>query len=290
MCAERTGDTMLQHTFCHIPGIGTKTEKRLWAAGVRSWPDVLNGPAPANRPFNNAYVKARIEESIWYVEHHDVRNLARLLPTNQHWRLFGEFRDTTAYLDIETSGGAAGFDHITTIALYDGNKVYHYVWNENLRHFPDDIFKYDLLVTFNGKSFDVPMLNRCFGIRLDQAHIDLLHVLRSLGYRGGLKGCERKLGLHRAELDGVDGYCAVLLWAHYVRTADRRALDTLLAYNILDAVNLEALMVIAYNLKLAETPFSEELRLPLPEPPANPFVADEDTISRIMRIRHYSSL
>ena len=28
---------MLQNTFCHIPGIGTKTEQRMWSAGVLSW-------------------------------------------------------------------------------------------------------------------------------------------------------------------------------------------------------------------------------------------------------------
>jgi uncharacterized protein len=281
---------MLRHTFCHIPGIGPKTEKSLWANGLLSWDDALNEIVCATKPHCNDYVKSRIRESRWYLERRDARNLARSLPTNQHWRMFGEFRDATAYLDIETSGGASGFDHITTIALYDGETIFHYVWNENLHQFREDIIKYDLIVTFNGKSFDIPMIKRCFGIRVDQAHIDLLHVLRSLGYRGGLKGCERKLGLHRAELDGVDGYCAVLLWAHYVRTADRKALDTLLAYNVLDAVNLETLMVTAYNLKLAETPFYKELRLPLPEPPHNPFDADEKTISRIMSIRGFSSL
>ena len=28
---------MLQHTFCHIPGIGMKTERKLWEAGITSW-------------------------------------------------------------------------------------------------------------------------------------------------------------------------------------------------------------------------------------------------------------
>lgn len=280
---------MLNRTFCHISGIGPKTERSLWAKGVLSWDDALNRCAAADKLHINEYVKARIRESGWYLERRDARYFARLMPANQSWRLFGEFRDATAYLDIETSGGASGFDHITTIALYDGESIYHYVWNENLYRFPEDIMKYDLLVTFNGKSFDVPMINRYFGIRMDQAHIDLMYVLRSLGYRGGLKRCERALGLHRAELDGVDGYCAVLLWSHYMRTADRRALETLIAYNILDAVNLESLMVTAYNLKLLETPFYEELRLPVPEPPDNPFEADEDMIAAIVRLRQFLS-
>ncbi len=28
---------MLHQTFCHIPGIGMKTERKLWEAGITSW-------------------------------------------------------------------------------------------------------------------------------------------------------------------------------------------------------------------------------------------------------------
>jgi len=51
-----------------------------------------------------------------------------------------------------------------------------------------------------------------FGIELNQVHIDLRYVLRSLGYTGGLKGCEKQAGIDRGNLEGVDGYFAVLLW------------------------------------------------------------------------------
>jgi hypothetical protein len=59
-------------------------------------------------------------------------------------------------------------------------------------------------------------------------------------------------------------------------------LETLLAYNVLDAVNLETLMVMAYNEKLAATPFADTHLLPLPEVPRNPFEPHEGTIKRIM--------
>ena len=104
---------------------------------------------------------------------------------------------------------------------------------------------------------------------------------KNLGYTGGLKGCEKKLGIDRHELDGVNGYFAVLLWYDYRKKNNQKALDTLLAYNTLDAVNLHQLMVTAYNLKLKETPFYEEHRLELPEPVQNPFEADVETLERI---------
>ena len=67
---------------------------------------------------------------------------------------------------------------------------------------------------------------------------------------GGLKSCERQLGLERPGLEEIDGYLAVLLWRDYRRRHDPRTLETLLAYNAQDTLVLEALMVEAYNRKL----------------------------------------
>ena len=66
-------------------------------------------------------------------------------------------------------------------------------------------------MTYNGKSFDIPFIESHFGAKLTHAHIDLRYILASLGYRGGLKGCEKQLGIDRGDLKNVDGYFAVLL-------------------------------------------------------------------------------
>jgi len=118
---------------------------------------------------------------------------------------------------------------------------------------------------------------------MGHVHIDLRYVLASLGYRGGLKGCERMLGMDRGDLEGIDGYFAVLLWDDFRRKGNQKALDTLLAYNTLDVVNLEALMVAAYNGKLNDTPFLRTHKLPIPSSPEVPFKADQETIERIKR-------
>lgn len=138
-------------------------------------------------------------------------------------------------------------------------------------------------MTYNGKCFDLPILRGTFGLALDQAHIDLRYVLASLGYKGGLKGCERHLGLDRGDLANVDGFFAVLLWRDYRMRRNAQALETLLAYNIRDVVNLEALLVKAYNLKAAQTPFGPSVTMPLPPPPLEPFQAHGPTIQRLMR-------
>jgi uncharacterized protein len=46
-------------------------------------------------------------------------------------------------------------------------------------------------------------------------------------------------------------------------------------------LNLETLMVKAYNMKLKDTPFSRTHALPLPEIPDMPFKPDRPTIERI---------
>ena len=116
---------------------------------------------------------------------------------------------------------------------------------------------------------------------MPHAHIDLRFLLHSLGYKGGLKGCEKMLGLDRAELAGVDGFFAVLLWNDYLERGDRRSLETLLAYNVLDAVNLERLMVVAYNLKVKDTPFYLANHLEIPPDVANPFKPHMGTVKRL---------
>jgi uncharacterized protein YprB with RNaseH-like and TPR domain len=276
---------MLRNTFCHIPGVGLKTEQRLWGAGITSWEAVLGPDNGHDVRAAGRLDAALLRESLRHYEGADPAWFGERLPPGQVWRLFHDFRGSCAYLDIETTG-LSNFGHITTIALYDGRTVRHYVHGHNLHQFARDVGEYRLLVTYNGKSFDFPFIERCLGVRLAQAHIDLRYVLKSLGLRGGLKGCERQMGLERPGMEEVDGFVAVLLWQEFGRSRNERALESLLAYNVQDAVNLELLMVLAYNRKLAElagVPFTAGYRLPTPAPPPNPFRVDAATVRRVLR-------
>jgi len=93
-----------------------------------------------------------------------------------------------------------------------------------------------------------------------------------------VKKCEKSLGMDREELDGVDGYFAVLLWNEYKRNQNQKALETLLAYNIEDVINLELLMIKSYNLMIENTPFSKSHTIDEPAKPQNPLKADLKTI------------
>jgi uncharacterized protein YprB with RNaseH-like and TPR domain len=136
---------------------------------------------------------------------------------------------------------------VTVVGLYDGRRKRSFVKGVNLEDLPDALEGVRLLVTFNGSRFDVPFLRRAFPrMRLDQLHVDLMNPLHRLGFWGGLKKIERRLGIERSdETAGMSGFDAVRLWAEY-EAGDDDALDTLIAYNREDVVNLEPLANFAY--------------------------------------------
>ena len=271
---------MLKNTFLHIPGIGNKTEQQFWDSCIHSWKDFTqNCPIRLSQSKIDTIIRS-LEESRQHIKSNNPNYFSDLLPANLHWRFFPEFRQTTVYLDIETTGLESRQNEITTIALYNGNSITYYVNGYNLDNFLDDIKKYKVIVTYNGKCFDVPFIESYFGIKLDHAHIDLRYILGSLGYKGGLKGCEIQLGIDRGDLKNIDGFFAVLLWYDYRKNGNQKALETLLAYNIQDVLTLENLMIISYNMKIRETPFYRN-RLPEPVLPDIPFDVDTKTVERI---------
>ncbi len=270
---------MLINTFLHLPGVGEKTEQRLWASGVHSWSDALLASSTAKS------WRLLLEASLRHLTARNPAYFAQLLPANQQWRLYHDFCSRCAFVDIETTG--LGLDsNITTVALYDGASLRTYVRGQNLDQFAKDIVDYPLLVTYNGKSFDVPILERGLGARMPKAHIDLRYVLAGLGLKGGLKNVERQLGMQRPGLREVDGFVAVLLWQEYQRRGNVKALETLLAYNAHDVINLHSLAVHAHNEYLKKTPFGPRHKLETPSLPEVPFHPDAILVERFTRIRH----
>ncbi|RJP86119.1 MAG: exonuclease [Desulfobacteraceae bacterium] len=283
---------MLKNTFSHLTKIGPKREAALWENAICSWDDLLAALDTNSRSTKRLAppVKKELEDSLTCYADHNARWFADRLPSTDTWRLFPDFQNSVAYVDIETTGlnMPGSPPDITTIALYDGKTVRWYVNGKNLDDFKKDILQYKLLVTFNGKTFDVPVIESFFNIRMNQAHIDLRYVLKSLGYSGGLKRCEQKLGIRREGLDGVDGFFAVMLWDDYRHRKNIKSLETLLAYNIEDTVNLERLMVMAFNQKISRFHHVSVDRLPEPVAPSLPFAPDMATIDRIKYQRPHS--
>jgi uncharacterized protein YprB with RNaseH-like and TPR domain len=239
---------VLQNTFLHVPGIARTTEKRLWKEGCECWEDLLASPSKWSLgSANRTSARRHLEKSYEALKNKEHQFFRHGLGMRQAWRAFPEFRDSCAYLDIETDGNAG--NSVTMIGIYDGKNYQCLIQGDDLENFRDVISHYSMVITFFGFSYDIPVLEKRFpGLDIDQIHIDLCPMLAQLGMRGGLKKIEKELGIERSsETQGLTGRDAVWLWRKYSAHDDTNALKRLIAYNKEDCVNLERLAEYAYD-------------------------------------------
>jgi len=263
---------VLCSTFQLAPGLGATREKRLWESGVARWADYdgqVRLPAALDHALRGAIAAAQEAHAAG-----DLSRLAALVPSCEHWRLLGELAPGAAYLDIETSDDAVAFAGISAIGLLDARGPRILLAERDLHLFPELASAWQLLVTFNGGAFDLPILRRAFpGWQPPPVHVDLRHVLPRLGQRGTLKHVERNIGglhlarpAHLAELDGVG---ASGLYRRG-RAGDRAAWRRFAEYNLYDVIGLRTLAAYAHNSLcerlVARAPALRAFVSPLPVP------------------------
>ncbi len=113
------------------------------------------------------------------------------------------------------------------------------------------------LVTFNGKCFDIPLLETRFALArrradwLDLPHLDLLHPARRM-WRRRLASCsltsleEQVLGVRR-ESD-LPGWLIPTVYFQFLRTGDFRPLEVVFEHNRRDLLGLVALTLLVARL------------------------------------------
>lgn len=245
---------MIKSTFICIPGIGEKTEEYLWSKGILTW-DIFR---KKNRVRGLSINKRKlIEEYLDKMEKEFYRYhasfFAKYLPGKEYWRIYKDYLNKTLFLDIETTGLSLYYDKITVIGTFDGNEIKIFIKDSNLEEILDYIQNYEILITFNGKLFDVPFIKKAFpDIRIPPLHIDLRYLLRNLGIKGSLKNIEKKLAIIRPDcLQETNGKKATVLWNKFIR-GDDKALEELILYNIYDVINLKYLMDFCYIKKFSQ--------------------------------------
>ncbi len=165
------------------------------------------------------------------------------------------------YLDTETTGlggGAGTIAFLVGLAWFADDEL----WLEQLlltspvdeaallEALDERLAQASMLVTFNGKSFDWPLLMGRYVMNHRPApaqlpHLDLLHVARRLHkQRIGsvtLKRVESEvLGLQRGP--DIDGAEIGPRYAHYLRTGDETALQIVIEHNATDVLSMAALV------------------------------------------------
>ena len=166
------------------------------------------------------------------------------------------------YLDTETTGlgpgagtvafliGLAFWDH--DIGLVCEQLLVRQLGEEApvLARVAERIKQASMLVTFNGKSFDLPVLRTRFVMGRsafpdEPPHLDLVHVARRLhhgrGFGARLGAVEREvLGFVR-ENDVPSGEVSQC-YLHFLRTGDTRALMGVVDHNLWDVVSMAAIV------------------------------------------------
>ena len=228
----------IENSFIGVRGVGETTERRLWTNGVTHWEEFdgsIVGRTLAAR------IESYIEEGWDRLDRGDLGYFADGLPTSSRWRLYENAVDEACFLDIETTGLDAPRHEVTTVSVHQDGHTRTFVNGRDLtaERLDEELSGAGLLVTFNGRRFDVPFLETCFDLEVDVPHLDLMYPCQRLDLRGGLKRIERDVGIERDRPD-ISGRDAVRLWHEYER-GDERALETLVSYNRADTVNLQTL-------------------------------------------------
>lgn len=241
----------IENSFIPVTGVGETTERRLWEHGITHW-EAFDGSVVGETLADRI---DRFVETGWErLERGDIEFFADSFPDASLWRLYENVAEEACFLDIETTGLDPSRNDVTTVSLHRAGETTTFVSGVDLS--PDSLESAladaPLLVTFNGKRFDVPFLETCYDVDVSTPHVDLLFLCRRIGLNGGLKAIERELGIDREKPD-LSGRDAVRLWHQYER-GDEAALDTLVEYNRDDTANLEPLMNLVTT-KLHETVF-----------------------------------
>ncbi len=167
------------------------------------------------------------------------------------------------FLDTETSGLAGGsgtYAFLIGVGRFHGNGFHlaQFFMRDPIEETAQLIAllsflgDYRGLVTFNGKSFDIPLLNTRFITNGEQSpfgratHLDLLPLARRL-WRDRLPSRalsfleEAVLGAKRTEED-VPGWLIPNLYFDYLRSGDARPLKNVFYHNAMDIISLAALL------------------------------------------------
>jgi uncharacterized protein YprB with RNaseH-like and TPR domain len=166
------------------------------------------------------------------------------------------------YFDTETTGlggGAGVLAFLIGIAWFDDQQRLHaeqFLLRSPaeeaplLEAFAERLEACELLVSYNGKAFDLPLLNGRMVMNRraklpDRAHLDLLHVGRRL-HKGRLGPC-RLIGLEADVLGfergpDIAGIDIAPRYAHFLRSGDESALEQVVEHNAWDVVSMAALV------------------------------------------------
>ncbi len=236
---------MIRQSFIFLPGCTPLREQKFWAAGIKDWSTFRHSTKIKGiNPTRKILYDTLLQQADQALQQGNSEYFNNKLPSIHSWRLYDEFRDQVCFLDIETDSKSL----VTVVGISNYYQTNQFVRGINLSSqvLRKELAKYNLLVTFNGASFDLPILRKEYHLQIAMPHIDLKPLCAQLDLNGGLKEVERILNLKRPpHLYGNP----IDLWKAFHASGDKEYLDLLLAYNAEDIENLKGVMEYVYKQK-----------------------------------------
>ncbi|MEQ9407613.1 MAG: ribonuclease H-like domain-containing protein [Fuerstiella sp.] len=229
---------MITEALLHCRGVGPIRLGQLQAVGVRNWRDAVTAPERLP-PGLRAGVVEEADRCLRALAENNIRYFVDSFFPQDRWRILSQYVDRATFFDIETTGLEYD-DTITVIVCWHRDQLRSFVEHENLDDFLDVLDEAELLVSFNGSTFDVPRVLDGFHIPdLPCPHLDLRWPCWHRQLCGGLKDVSQKLGVHRpADLQDADGDLAVRLWWQWQHQQNQAARSQLIRYCAADVLLL----------------------------------------------------
>jgi|LSQX01.1.fsa_nt_gb uncharacterized protein YprB with RNaseH-like and TPR domain len=221
---------LLDYSLCMLKGVSPAMECSLHRRGfllqrqVAATADTLFSPQKATQ-VKRSFEIIQKAHSLQLTD-----CLVNSLPCGHRVRALHDFFHDTAFLDIETDGMSLTAP-ITCISVLQNGSMTSFVQGQNLENFLEIWKKCSVIVTFNGKKFDVPRIARTFHLSTIPAHIDLMDEAAHFGLRGGLKKIASSLGFQWRNNCCLNGKDAISLFREYASSRNPELLSTLISYN-----------------------------------------------------------
>lgn len=244
---------MIKQTFLFLPGISNKKEFLLKKQGILDWKTFISTPLIKGiSQKRKKHYDELIKKAINALQSEETQFFNTHLPKAEHWRLYKYFREDALFVDIEVEHVTK---EITLLGMYDGEKTYTFVKNVNfdIKTIKKIFSQAKLLVTFNGNVFDLPFLEKKYGIKSKAPRFDVRVACARVGLIGGLKKIEQEIGLKRnnAIVKSLKQGDPAQLYRMWKNSGDKHFLSLLIEYNEEDIVNLQYLADNVYK-KLAD--------------------------------------
>lgn len=169
------------------------------------------------------------------------------------------------YLDAETTGFSNTPLFLLGVMYFDGERfvidqLFARDYSEErflLQHFSEFAQDFDILVTFNGKSFDAPfirdrMVYHRRPFEWTQTHVDILHHSRRR-WKGEFPDCKLQTLetyiCNRRRVGDVPGSLVPDVYREFVKNGDTRLLADVFHHNALDLITLVELTMVLLSLR-----------------------------------------